>query len=110
MRLLTATDYKRVFEQPVRSADRYFTVLARPASSVQPARLGLAVAKKHVKRAVDRNRLKRLIRESFRQHQQHLTGLDLVVLIKPGVQLAPNRDLLSALAKHWRRLERHALS
>lgn len=35
-----------------------------------------------MKLAVDRNRLKRLVRESFRLQQLHLSGLDLVVIIK----------------------------
>ncbi|WP_293645056.1 ribonuclease P protein component [Thiolapillus sp.] len=104
VRLLSAEDYKKVFAQPVRSSDRYFTVLARYDRQQELARLGLAVAKKHVRRAVDRNRIKRLLRESFRRHQQYLKGYDLVVLVKPGIHKADNLTLFSSLEKHWKRL------
>lgn len=51
--------------------------------ALQPqARLGIVVAKKNIKLAVDRNRLKRLVRESFRKQQLGLLGLDIVVIIK----------------------------
>jgi len=104
LRLLTAEDYKQVFAQPVRSSDRYFTVLARFDEKQPLPRLGLAVAKKHVRRAVDRNRIKRLLRESFRTHQQQLQGLDFVVLVKPGIHKADNSALFSSMEKHWQRL------
>ena len=79
-------------------------MLARHDEHRKQARLGLAVAKKHVRRAVDRNRIKRLLRESFRHHQQQLKGLDLVVLVKPGIHKADNAALLQSLEKHWKRL------
>ena len=80
-------------------------MLYRP-SGRDSARLGLAVAKKRLKRAVDRNRIKRLIRESFRQQRDRLKGLDIVVLVKPGIEKADNRTLLDALRRHWRHLSR----
>ncbi len=104
--MLSAEDYKKVFAQSDRSIDRYFTVLARYEEQQDPARLGLAVAKKHVRRAVDRNRIKRLLRESFRHHQQQLKGLDLVVLVKPGIHKADNTALFLSLEKHWKRLSK----
>lgn len=45
-------------------------------------RLGLIVAGKVVRRAVGRNRVKRLLREVFRARQQELAGLDLVVRLR----------------------------
>lgn len=79
-------------------------MLYRPSGRAE-ARLGLAVAKKHLRRAVARNRIKRLIRESFRHHRQALAGLDLVVLVKPGIDAADNRSLHASLARHWKRLQ-----
>ena len=68
------------------------------------ARLGLAIAKKHVKLAVDRNRIKRVIRESFRHHRQQISGLDLVVLARAGTAPLTNKQLFSSLEYHWKRL------
>ncbi|EDN65941.1 Bacterial ribonuclease P protein [Beggiatoa sp. PS] len=101
--LLTAAEYKYVFNKPYKSADRYLTVLAR-LNAQDVARLGLAITKKRAKLAVDRNRIKRLIRESFRHHQSDLVGLDCVVLAKGGTKTTDNRTLLQSLAKHWQNL------
>lgn len=65
------------------------------------ARLGTAVAKKILKRAVDRNRVKRLIRESFRLKQHDLAGLDLVVMCARGIDLSNMHQLRDSLDRHW---------
>ncbi len=101
-RLLNGPQFRRVFQQAERSADRFFTVLARPNGLARP-RLGLAISKKVDKRAVGRNRIKRLVRESFRQHQGRLMAVDLVVMARPAATEADNRALLKALQRHWRR-------
>jgi ribonuclease P protein component len=103
---LTAADYQRVFARSQRSADPFFTVLARPGDSA-PARLGLAIAKKQIRRAVDRNRLKRLVREVFRQQRYRLAGLDLVVMARPAAARADNAQLLGSLLEHVGRLAGH---
>lgn len=46
------------------------------------SRLGIIASKKNFSRAVDRNKIKRVIREAFRQHTIKTSGLDLVVLVK----------------------------
>lgn len=103
-RLLTSSEFKPVFEQPGnKSSDHYFIILARANERVF-ARLGLAIAKKQVKLAVARNRVKRLIRESFRYHQWCLAGLDCVVLAKKRVTQVNNHTLLLSLARHWQQL------
>ena len=63
----------------------------------------MALGKKRIRRAVARNRIKRLVWESFRQHANALDGLDIVVLCRCGGD-AGNRELLCSLAQHWRRL------
>ena len=78
-------------------------VLGR-SNHMDEARLGLAIAKKHVKLAVDRNRIKRVVRESFRHHRQLIKGLDLVVLAKAGTASITNKQLFSSLELHWKRL------
>ena len=50
------------------------------------ARLGVVVGKKLLKRAVDRNRVKRIIREQFRRERRNLPACDLIVrlAVKPA--------------------------
>jgi ribonuclease P protein component len=101
--MLDAASYGRVFRQAKRSRDKVITVLSR--SKDQPlARLGLAISKKHCKSAVQRNRIKRVVRESFRQHQSDLTGIDIVVLNHAATHRASNRQLFESLAAHWQTL------
>ena len=65
------------------------------------ARLGLAISKKNCRHASGRNRIKRVVRESFRHHKVELTGLDIVVLNQPGCGAASNDSLFDSLARHW---------
>ncbi|TVR60726.1 MAG: ribonuclease P protein component [Candidatus Competibacteraceae bacterium] len=104
-RLTGARAYTRVFAHPSKSSDRYFTVLARPNALAYP-RLGLAISRKVARSAVARNRLKRLVRESFRHHQGRLGGLDVVVMGRVGLVEPDNAVLAAALERHWRRLAR----
>ncbi len=101
-RLLTAAAYGRVFDKAARSRDKWFTVLCRDNES-DLARLGLAISKKHCRKATARNRLKRLVRESFRQHQGELAGLDVVVLNQAAAAAAAAPELRASLESHWRR-------
>ena len=101
-RLKTRTEFDYVFKQPRRSGSKYFTVLAR-ANTLPHARLGLIISKRCAKSAVKRNRLKRLIRESFRQNQDQLSGFDVVVIGKQtAAQNNNNIELTSVLRRHWR--------
>jgi len=104
-RLLTPGDYAGVFKQPQKSADAFFTVLCRrrPAGA---ARLGLAISRKSLKRAVDRNRIKRIVRESFRLRRQVLSGHDFVVMAKKGLPVSDGKALRASLERHWGRLLR----
>ena len=79
-----------------------FTVLYKENGG-QPARLGLAISKKNCRLAVDRNRLKRVVRESFRHHRDDLDGFDVVVLNQPAAKLAGNKALFDSLEQHWQR-------
>ena len=103
LRITRPTEFQHVFAKPVKTGSAAFTVLAI-GNTLQHPRLGLAIAKKHLRRAVDRNRIKRQIRESFRLHQHILPGIDVVVLANAQTNKKNNTELAIALKNHWQKL------
>ncbi|KAF7276576.1 hypothetical protein GWI33_010067 [Rhynchophorus ferrugineus] len=107
VRLRTSRDYQGVFNQTLFKVHQpCFLILACPAPDVQSRRIGLVVAKKKVRRAHERNRVKRISRESFRINQHQLLGLDIVVMPKVGIEQISNADLHQQLNMAWRKLKR----
>jgi ribonuclease P protein component len=102
-RLKKAAEFKKVFANPVKSTDQYFTLLAITSDSGYP-RIGLAIAKKIIKKAVHRNVIKRAVRESFRLQQQNMDSIDIVVLVRNEAKGAPIEALKMSLDKHWLKL------
>ncbi|MGY6274279.1 ribonuclease P protein component [Methylomonas sp. MgM2] len=102
-RLRTPADYKKVFANPIRSTDRYFTVLATNNRLPHP-RLGLAIAKKAIRKAVARNRIKRTVRESFRLKRPQIVNIDIVVLARGDAANADVHILRKSLERHWHKL------
>lgn len=64
----------------------------------------MVIAKKRAKRAVDRNHLKRILRETFRELQHEISGVDIVMIAKPGAAQATNPQLRYGLKKQWSKL------
>ncbi|MEE9334763.1 MAG: ribonuclease P protein component [Granulosicoccaceae bacterium] len=103
VRLLTPADFGQVFKRNKRASNHHWIVLAHRGLS-PVARIGMAIAKKKAKRAVDRNRIKRVLRESFREQQRALAGLDVVVLNKPSAAAANSRELRASIDAIWAEL------
>ncbi len=101
-RLLDAAAYERVFKKATRSRDKWFTVLCRENNN-EAARLGLAISKKHCRAATTRNRIKRIVRESFRLNQAMLAGLDVIVINQSAARAGNNRQLSDSLHGHWQK-------
>ena len=86
-RITRSGDFDAVYRRGRSAANRHLVVYAfarddRPSSS--PARLGLSVSKK-VGDAVERNRVKRVVRERFAEIAPSLPpGIDVVVIARPG--------------------------
>ncbi|MDT8437847.1 MAG: ribonuclease P protein component [Wenzhouxiangellaceae bacterium] len=99
-RLLDGRAFRQVFDARQVQQDRYFRIHHAPSDQ---ARLGLAISRRTARRAVDRNRLKRLVRESFRQHRSSLRALDFVVLARMDAPKTPGPELLRSLTQLWQR-------
>ncbi|MCP5321146.1 MAG: ribonuclease P protein component [Pseudomonadales bacterium] len=108
LRLLDSAQFKAVFDgAETRVSLRELLVLARPNALDHP-RLGIVVGKKNCRLASSRNRVKRLIRESYRHHQEMLAGLDIIVLARRGIADLDNATISRSLAKSWTRLGKAA--
>lgn len=103
LRLTKPADFARVFENAQKSADGYLTVLARTNALGHP-RLGLAISKRNIRNAVDRNRIKRCVRESFRLQAAELGNLDIVVMARPAARQSEGAQLRGSLERHWNKL------
>lgn len=64
----------------------------------------MAVSTRAAGNSVRRNRLRRLIRESFRMHRQELPAVDLLVTARSAAAQAENRVVFESLAELWRRV------
>lgn len=69
-------------------------------------RIGFVIGKKHVKLAVNRNRYKRMFRESFRLQQHQLPAVDIIVLAIKGADQKPADTFHQQLEQAWPQLRR----
>jgi ribonuclease P protein component len=99
-RLLNRHEFSRVFRKAKKLSGGSFTILVARNNLGHP-RLGMAISRKAAKRAVDRNRVKRIIRETFRQRQAKIGGWDIVVLGRPGIGQIEKSQLRELMNKQW---------
>lgn len=102
-RLLAKIEFDRVFKNPLRLKTSGLVFLIRKNNLDHP-RLGFALAKKQVRRAHDRNLIKRVVRESFRLNQNQLNSIDIVVVAQHGVGLISRRELRFRVDQQWPKL------
>ncbi len=100
LRLLKPAEFKQVFSNACRVGSKHLTMLAT-ANLLGHPRLGMAISRKNVKRAVKRNLIKRQLRESFRLHQAIIGDFDVVVLAKPGSDRLERHELREEIDSCW---------
>ncbi len=108
-RLVCSTEYQSVIARGYRSKDALFVVYAH-GNGRQLSRLGVTVSRRVAPKAVERNRIKRVIRESFRHQQKILMGLDIVTIARGATQGNETKQLFVSLEGHWRRVDQQCRS
>ncbi|CAM4440678.1 MAG: Ribonuclease P protein component [Legionellaceae bacterium] len=105
-RLLTPYDYKNVFENvTIRFKNLYFLLLVKN-NGLSYARLGIVIAKKQIKKAHDRNRIKRIVRESFRLKQHEFKGIDIIFLAYQRIGMLTEIERIKCLDEYWLKLQK----
>ena len=102
-RIRRAGDFAVLRTSSGRAGGRCFHMRYR-RNELGHARLGLAISKRVSKRAVERNRIKRLIRESFRRMRHQLPAVDLMVMAREQASGASGTQLLVELDQLWQKL------
>jgi ribonuclease P protein component len=100
-RLLKKSEFDFVFEQAKKIVTSELVILFRK-NTVGHARLGLALSKKMIPKAHDRNRVKRMVRETFRTCQ--LPSFDVVVLARKDAENVNSSITIAKLSKAWDKL------
>ncbi|MCL4170138.1 UNVERIFIED_CONTAM: hypothetical protein GTU68_057215 [Idotea baltica] len=100
-RLSNQAEYQYVFANARRFGNHNFTLLVR-INDLQSPRLGLAISKKNVKLAKNRNRIKRLIRESFRHNKADLPPIDIIAMCRTSAVELSSQEIRAQLETQWR--------
>lgn len=102
-RVRRKVDFEAAYKRGRRFSDGLFIMTVRANESDGP-RLGLAIAARTIGNAVARNRLRRLIRESFRHAQHRLPAADIIVGAKVGARSAPDPVRRQSLSALWNKI------
>ncbi len=102
-RVRRKVDFEAGYRRGRRFSDSLFTMTVRP-NEVGGPRLGLAIAARTIGNAIARNRLRRMIRESFRHEQHRLPAADIIVGAKVGARHAPDPLRRQSLSALWKKI------
>jgi ribonuclease P protein component len=102
-RLRRKSDFEAAYARGRRFGNGFFAVTAMP-NDIGGPRLGLAVSVKNAGSSVERNRIRRTIRESFRLHQHELPPVDLVVSARARARDAAGIELRASLLALWQKV------
>jgi len=103
-RLLNADDFQRVFDNTQIKASTRELLILGAANDLGRSRIGFIIAKKNIRTAVHRNRIKRLIREHFRVHCDEIVAADLIIMARKGFDKRSNSEINSAFCDLWDKL------
>ena len=104
-RLLKSYEYQKVFENGLKDVSKYFVIFGSK-NDKSKKRIGLVVSKK-VGNSVERNRIKRILREQFRliRPDEELTT-DFVVVARPGSKNVSSEEVKLRLKSSFYRIQK----
>jgi ribonuclease P protein component len=103
-RLSRSAEFERVYKQGRSVSNRHLVLYSFPNEAVERPRLGLSVSRK-VGGAVERNHVKRLLREAFEGVEGNVSGgHDVVVVARPEVSELAEREGLAGVDEALRDL------
>jgi ribonuclease P protein component len=95
--------FSQVFQKASKISGCNFAILAKPNNLDYP-RIAVMIARRNVKNATDRNRIKRVIKECTRANQEQIKGNDILVIGYKSLDKLSNKELTSCLEKKWQKL------
>lgn len=108
LRLLSGGDFQKVFDAvEIKVPDQRILILSR-ANGLDHPRIGFIISKKNIRRAVKRNLVRRIIRESFRLNQDNLPAHDMIIMVRKGAGDIDSQALHRLATKSWSRLSNKA--
>ncbi|MGI4816700.1 MAG: ribonuclease P protein component [Janthinobacterium lividum] len=99
-RLLLNVQFQKIYNKNYRIHTKNFLMFMY-INYLQFPRLGVSVSKKNVARSHDRNRIKRLVKESFRLVQHNLLLMDFIIIVKKNIHLLNNNKIFYFLKQLW---------
>jgi ribonuclease P protein component len=103
-RLSRSAEFERAYRQGRSHSNRHLVVYAFPRGTGDEARLGVSVSRK-VGGAVDRNHVKRLLREAYAAEIELVpAGHDVVVVARPSARELAEREGLQGVRGALREL------
>lgn len=100
LRLSKSIQYQAVYQEKKKLVTTSLIFYIKKNALNHP-RLGLSVSKRYIKRAVNRNRIKRINREHFRFNKNKLDSFDIVVVAKKGIEEISDKELFDKLGRQW---------
>lgn len=99
-RLRSRENFQQVYKKAKRFRYDGLTALVCK-NELTYSRIGISIPKRQIRRAVDRNRIKRVIRENFRNRQKESSNIDVVFLIHASLLGLSNTEINACLEWLW---------
>ncbi len=102
--LRTKSEFKSIFDKSNRISQKHLLILFKQ-NQKEYSRLGVIVGKRVAKKAIARNRIRRIVKESFRLNQEKLLGWDIIVIARQQCDTLNKPTLRKGIDDLWQKLQ-----